>query len=240
MLQEQPRGTDYTLFLRHFISFLSSLFFFFFFGVWINFSSFSCRRSEALRFHRFSGQSRSHLAVAHRRHPAAAAATKHRFLFRFSNHHTTIKEQSSFQAVVSSSEFHFPSLFPLEKHDRVWYTDTHGPCRGFPKLCRVSLRLQKVKSQRRTLTNVSAWMRQVKRFPRLNWLHQLSTSLPGLRLNLECAEFHPCSGFQGGFDLPCGARGGIKDWWGLSESVYCSRAPCMCYEWEDCVCCFAS
>lgn len=34
---------------------------------------------------------------------------------------------------------------------------------------------------------------------------------------------------------PHGALGRIKDWWELSESVYCSRDPRMCYEWEDCV-----
>lgn len=37
------------------------------------------------------------------------------------------------------------------------------------------------------------------------------------------------------FYSPHRARGRIKDWWELSESVYCSRDPRMCYEWEDCV-----
>lgn len=80
---------------------------------------------------------------------------------------------------------------------------------------------------------MSVWTKQAKRFPQLNWPHQLSTSPPSLCLNLEYAEFWSC--FQGGFHWPCRARGGIKDWWELSESVYCSRDPCMCYEWEDCV-----
>lgn len=93
----------------HFFSL--SLISFFFFGVWINFSSFSCRLSETLPFHRFSGQSRSHLAVAHRRHPAAAAATKYRFLFRFSNHNTTIEEQSSFHASFPAVNFTFLLCF---------------------------------------------------------------------------------------------------------------------------------
>lgn len=84
-------------------------------------------------------------------------------------------------------------------------------------------------------TCLSHWMKRVKRSPQLIWPHQLSTSLLGLCLNLEYARFRPCSGFQGGFYSPHRARGRIKDWWELSESVYCSRDPCMCYEWEDCV-----
>lgn len=82
-----------------------------FFGVWINFSSFSCRLSAAPRFHRFSGQSRSHLAAAHRRRPAAAAtATKFRFLFRFSeppphNKRATLPPSLRFQQWISLSRF---------------------------------------------------------------------------------------------------------------------------------------
>lgn len=34
---------------------------------------------------------------------------------------------------------------------------------------------------------------------------------------------------------PHKARGKIKDWWEFSESVYCSRDLCLCYEWKDCV-----
>lgn len=56
------------------------------------------------------------------------------FYFDFPNRRHTIKERSCFQASVSSSEFHFPALFPLEKRERVC-SDKHSrhPRRGFPQ-----------------------------------------------------------------------------------------------------------
>lgn len=84
-------------------------------------------------------------------------------------------------------------------------------------------------------TCLSPWIWSVKRSPQLIWPHeQVFRAIPWT-LNV------PDSGLvlvlQGGFYSlrPHGARGRIKDWWELSESVYCSRDPRLCYEWVDCV-----
>lgn len=53
-------------------------------------------------------------------------------------------------------------------------------------------------------TCLNHWVERVKRSPQLIWPHQLSTSLLGLCLNLECAGFRPRSGFAGRVFTHCG------------------------------------
>lgn len=84
-------------------------------------------------------------------------------------------------------------------------------------------------------TCLSPWIWSVKRSPQLIWPHEQVFQAFAWTLNV------PDSGLvlvlQGGFYSlrPHGAWGRIKDWWELSESVYCSRDPRLCYEWVDCV-----
>lgn len=81
------------------------------------------------------------------------------------------------------------------------------------------------------------WVKIVKRSPQLSTVNKSSRPLLEPWMCWIPASFWFCS--EVFYSLrPHGAGGRIKDWWELSESVYCSRDPRMCYEWEDCVAVF--